>query len=236
MRQIVLDTETTGLDPAQDHRIIEIACVEIVNRRRTTRMFHRFLQPDRDIDSAAQEVHGITRDRLATEPRFPEIAGELQQFLAAAELIIHNAEFDIGFLNYEFQRAGLESIRLADSHSVTDTLQLARRLHPGQRNTLDALCKRYNIDNSARGRHSALLDAELLADVYLAMTGGQTAFSLDSAPIAGSPGGKTPRLSREGITLARIQPTRDELRAHEEELELIDTICPDGAMWRHLDG
>jgi DNA polymerase-3 subunit epsilon len=234
MRQVVLDTETTGLETAQDHRIIEIGCVEIVNRRRTTRTFHRYVQPDRDIDSAAQEVHGITRERLAREPRFPEIARDLQAFLEGAELIIHNADFDVGFLNYEFERAGFGATRLAEVHKITDTLLLARRLHPGQRNTLDALCKRYNIDYSARERHSALLDAELLADVYLAMTGGQAALSLESAPLAGTDKHAMARLSREGLTLALVQATPEELQAHEEELRLIDKSCPEGALWRRL--
>ena len=234
MRQVVLDTETTGLETEQDHRIIEIGCVELVNRRRTTRTFHRYLQPDRDIDSAAQEVHGITRESLANAPRFPEVALELQQFLAGAELIIHNAEFDVGFLNHEFERAGYVPTRLRDSHEITDTLALARRLHPGQRNTLDALCKRYSVDNSAREQHSARLDAQLLADVYLAMTGGQAALSLDTGSLVGASPRPIVRMSRDGISLQLVQATPEELQAHEEELQLIDKSCAQGALWRNL--
>jgi DNA polymerase-3 subunit epsilon len=234
MRQVVLDTETTGLEIEQDHRIIEIGCVEIVNRRRTTRTFHRYLQPDRDIDSAAQDVHGITRESLADAPRFPEIALELQQFLAGATLVIHNAEFDVGFLNHEFERAGYVPTRFQESHEITDTLALARRLHPGQRNTLDALCKRYNVDNSAREQHSARLDAELLADVYLAMTGGQAALSLDADPLVGTTTRPVAKLSRDGIELQLVQATPEEVQAHEAELRLIDNSCPEGALWRNL--
>jgi DNA polymerase-3 subunit epsilon len=178
MRQIVLDTETTGLDPAQGHRVIEIGCIEIENRRLTGRHFHCYLNPDREIDEGAVQVHGITSTFLADKPRFRQVAADFLQFVSEAELIIHNAPFDIGFLNCELKLAGVQYGRLEDYCSVVDTLTMARKKHPGQRNSLDALCKRYEVDNSQRDLHGALLDAEILADVYLLMTGGQTSFQL----------------------------------------------------------
>ena len=180
MRQIVLDTETTGLSTAQGHRIIEIGCVEIVNRRLTGREFHRFLNPDRDIDEGAERVHGISRASLDTEPRFPEVVDEFLQFLTGAELVIHNAEFDVGFIEHELKLMEHPRPAITEHASVLDTLLLAREMHPGQRNSLDALCKRYEVDASKRDVHGALIDADLLARVYLAMTGGQTALSLDA--------------------------------------------------------
>ncbi len=180
MRQIVLDTETTGLSTGQGHRIIEIGCVELVNRRLTGREFHRFLNPDRDIDQGAERVHGIGRADLATQPRFPEVAEELLEFMAGAELVMHNADFDVGFLEHELTLMQHPKPRLDLHCRVLDTLSLARELHPGQRNSLDALCKRYAIDASKREVHGALIDAELLARVYLAMTGGQTILVLDA--------------------------------------------------------
>lgn len=178
-RQIVLDTETTGLEVELDHRIVEIGCVELRARRPTGRDFHRFLNPQRTIDAGAQEVHGIDLERLADKPTFAEIADELIDYLRGAELIIHNAPFDVGFLDAEFARAGRRE-RIAQLCTVTDSLLLARRLHPGQRNGLDALCKRYQVNNSHRELHGALLDARLLAEVWLAMTGGQAALGLDA--------------------------------------------------------
>jgi DNA polymerase-3 subunit epsilon len=178
MRQIVLDTETTGLDPAQGHRVIEIGCIEIENRRLTGRHFHCYLNPDREIDEGAVQVHGITSTFLADKPRFSQVAADFLQFVSEAELIIHNAPFDIGFLNCELKLAGVQFGRLEDYCSVVDTLTMARKKHPGQRNSLDALCKRYEVDNSQRDLHGALLDAEILADVYLLMTGGQTSLQL----------------------------------------------------------
>lgn len=177
-RQIVLDTETTGLEVEQGHRIIEIGCVELRDRRLTRSQFHHYLNPDRIIDAGAVEVHGIGNELLADKPRFVDIVEELIAYLRDAELIIHNAGFDVGFLDAEFERAGrLE--RIAGLCKVTDTLSLARQLHPGGRATLDALCKRYAVDNSNRGLHGALLDARLLADVYLGMTGGQSKLLLE---------------------------------------------------------
>lgn len=178
-RQIVLDTETTGLEVEQGHRIIEIGCVELKNRRPTGNNFHRYVNPGREIDPGAVQVHGITNEFLADKPDFAGIAQELWAYLEGAELIIHNAPFDVGFLNREFQRFG-ETRRLDEICSITDTVSMARRLHPGQKANLDALCRRYGVDNSNRDFHGALLDARLLADVYLAMTGGQSRLTLDA--------------------------------------------------------
>jgi DNA polymerase-3 subunit epsilon len=180
MRQIVLDTETTGLSTAQGHRIIEIGCVELVNRRLTGREFHRFLNPDREIDFGAERVHGLSRADLEHQPRFRDVVEELLAFLADAELVMHNAEFDVGFLEHELALMQHPKPRLSLHCRILDTLALAREMHPGQRNTLDALCKRYEVDASKRDVHGALIDAELLARVYLAMTGGQTALVLDA--------------------------------------------------------
>ena len=185
MRQVVLDTETTGLSAAHGHRIIEIGCLELVDRRLTGREFHRFLNPDRDIDEGAEAVHGISRADLETEPRFPEIVDDLLEFLKGAELVIHNATFDIGFIEHELRLMKHPKPKI-DAHAmVLDTLTLARKIHPGQRNSLDALCKRYQIDASKRDVHGALIDSELLANVYLAMTGGQTALLLDEETSVG---------------------------------------------------
>jgi len=177
MRQIVLDTETTGLEPSQGHRIIEIGCVELVNRRLTGNHYHQYLQPDREIDPGAVDVHGITNEFLADKPRFNDVMEDFLAFVSGAELVIHNAPFDVGFLNHELRLAAYGKT-IADLCGVTDTLMLARKLHPGQKNNLDALCRRYGIDNSQREKHGALLDAEILADVYLAMTGGQSDLGL----------------------------------------------------------
>ncbi len=182
MRQIVLDTETTGLSTAHGHRIIEIGCLELVNRRLTGSEFHRFLNPDRDIDEAAERVHGISREDLEIAPRFPEIVDELLEYLRGAELVIHNASFDVGFLEHELKLMKHPQPKIEDHATVLDTLALARKLHPGQRNSLDALCKRYEVDASRRDVHGALIDSELLAYVYLAMTSGQATLSLDEEP------------------------------------------------------
>lgn len=173
MRQIVLDTETTGLLVEEHHRIIEIACVELVNRKLTGKTFHYYLNPEREIDAEAQAIHGITQQFLQDKPMFRTVAAELIEFIKGSELIIHNAPFDVGFMNNELSKTG-KTWKLLDRYcKITDTLMLARQLHVGQRNSLDALCKRYGIDNSGRQLHGALLDAHLLAEVYLAMTGGQ---------------------------------------------------------------
>ena len=223
MRQIVLDTETTGLSTSHGHRIIEIGCIELVNRRLTGREFHRFLNPDREIDEGAEAVHGISRRDLETAPRFPEIVDDLLDFLKDAELVIHNAEFDVGFLEHELQLMQHAQPKITHHATVLDTLKVARQMHPGQRNSLDALCKRYEVDASKRDVHGALIDAELLARVYLAMTGGQTALSLDAdveqaaRSVQASIGAQ-----RDGdLNLAVIRASADEVASHEEMLENI---------------
>ncbi len=237
MRQVVLDTETTGLEVLRGHRIIEIGCVELVNRRHTNRNFHRYIQPDREIDEAAVEIHGITNQRLSDAPRFHEIAAEFVDFVSGAELIIHNAEFDIGFLDQEFRLAGLTSTTVAKLCPVVDTLPMARQIHPGQRNSLDALCRRYDVDNSGRDFHGALLDAQLLADVYLSMTGGQGALSLDSAAGSVSTGRDDgQRFARApGLRLTVVRATRAEIEAHERQLDRIATACGGSPLWRRED-
>jgi DNA polymerase III subunit epsilon len=240
MRQIVLDTETTGLDPKEGHRLIEIGCVELVDRRLTRNQFHHYLQPDREIDAGAVEVHGITNEMLRDKPRFPEIADAFLAYVTGSELIIHNAAFDLGFLDHELARWRPGWLRLADLCEVTDTLAMARRLHPGQRNSLDALCKRYGVDNSHRDLHGALLDAEILADVYLAMTGGQVTMQLGGEADA-EPGRPSSAARHRG----QLAPDRPRLRvvaadasalsAHEERLRAIDSASPDGCLWMRLE-
>lgn len=223
MRQIVLDTETTGLEVTQGHRIIEIGCVELVARRPTGRHFHRYINPEREIDEGATEVHGITLDKLRREPTFAAIAADFLAFTNGAELVIHNAPFDVGFLNAEIARLPGEQPAIERAHRVLDTLALARELHPGQRNSLDALCKRYGIDNSKRELHGALLDARILADVYLAMTGGQSALALgESANKFLRATETTPRWVREaGAALKVVEPDAAELAAHAAMIERI---------------
>lgn len=223
-RQIILDTETTGLDPKEGHRIIEIGCVEMVNRRLTGRNFHQYLQPDREIDAGAIEVHGITNDFLADKPRFDAIMGALLDYLRGAELIIHNAPFDIGFLNHELRLVNSSHPPLTDLCTVTDTLRMARQLFPGQRASLDALCKRYEINNTHRTLHGALLDAEILADVYLAMTGGQVSLLLggEEEGNSGNVGGAGIRRVLADVSRLRVIPASgDELTAHAERLAAI---------------
>lgn len=229
-RQIVLDTETTGLEPEQGHRIIEIGCVEMVERRLTGNNFHQYLQPDRQIDTAAIEVHGITNEFLADKPRFSEVAADFLDYIRGAELIIHNAPFDVGFLDHELARLSLPTGRIDQLCSVTDTLVMAKSMHPGQRNSLDALCKRYAIDNSHRELHGALLDAEILADVYLRMTGGQVTLSLDSeGGEAGTvAGADIRRLAQGRQPLKVVVANPQELAAHEARLESLGETC----VWR----
>jgi len=236
MRQVVLDTETTGLDWQKGHRIIEIGCVELVNRRKTDRTYHQYLNPERAIDEAAQEVHGLSGEDLADKPLFADIADDFLDFVGDAELIIHNAEFDVGFLDNELRTVELTARQLAESNTILDTLILARQIHPGQRNSLDALCRRYTVDNSRRDLHGALLDARLLADVYLAMTGGQATLLLDAADGAASqhrPKGRQ-RVDRSGLDLVVVDATDEELRQHEVQLDLLDNASPAGALWRRL--
>lgn len=236
MRQIVLDTETTGLEPQDGHRIIEIGCVEVVNRRLTGNRYHRYLQPDREIDAGAEEVHGITNAFLADKPRFEDVAEELLEFLGGAELVIHNAPFDVGFLNHELMRLGEPGRRLESYCSVLDTLELARRLHPGQKCSLDALCRRYAVDNSQRELHGALLDAEILADVYLAMTGGQVRLSLGSGREAGGTRRETIRRVNPGRPPLRVvRAAPEELSAHEARLDAIQGASG-ACLWRKLEG
>src|ERR1700719_1105956 len=216
MRQVVLDTETTGLEVEQQHRVIEIGCVELFNRRRTGRTYHRYLNPERDIDLGAQQVHGLTREKLARAPTFLQVHPEFLEFIRDAELIIHNAPFDIAFLNAELARIELAH-KVDELCRVLDTLALARQMHPGQRNSLDALCKRYSVDNSHREYNGALLDARILAEVYLAMTGGQAMFTLSAE--SDSSGAKARRAAAparyaEGARITVIKATEDEMAAH----------------------
>jgi DNA polymerase-3 subunit epsilon len=239
MRQVVLDTETTGLEPEQGHRVIEIGCVELVNRRKTGRKFHRYLRPDRLIDRAAQHVHGITDEFLAQQPRFAEVVDELLEFISGAELVIHNAAFDIAFLDaelrllHEMQRLPGPARKMSDLCTVIDTLPLARQMHPGQRNSLDALCKRYSVDNSHRELHGALLDAQILLDVYLAMTGGQTALILgEVTEINVSVSHEQATAARPRGVLRVVRASEDELAAHERILGVIDKISGGKTVWR----
>ncbi len=233
MRQIVLDTETTGLEVTAGHRVIEIGCVELLNRRSTGRHFHRYLNPERDIDAGAQAVHGISRARLEQEPRFAEIAAELLEFVSGAELIIHNAPFDLGFLDAELARLTGDVRRLASVCTVLDTLVLAREMHPGQRNSLDALCKRYQVDNSRRELHGALLDARILADVYLAMTGGQSSLALAEAPAAlDENGAANVKLQRPVAGLKVMRASAVELAAHEKMLDMLTKSSAGACVWR----
>lgn len=230
MRHIVLDTETTGLETAEGHRIIEIGAVEIVNRRPTGRTCHHYLNPDRDIDQGALDVHGITLESLRDKPRFHDVAEELLAFVRDSTLIIHNAPFDVGFLNYELGLLRHAIADIATICEVLDTLVLARNMHPGQKNSLDALCRRYEIDNSQRQYHGALLDAEILADVYLAMTGGQAALSLDTAAEPGAVATAQP-VVRPGAPLKVIRASADELAAHETRLAAIEAASGGQCIW-----
>jgi len=232
MRQIALDTETTGLEPDLGHRIIEIGCVELVNRRPTGRHFHKYIDPERLIDEGAASVHGITREFLQGKPKFAEIVEELVQFIDGAELVIHNAAFDTAFLDAELLRIPGTPRTIAKLCRVLDTLALARSMHPGQRNNLDALCKRYSIDNSRRELHGALLDARILADVYLAMTGGQAALALAESTAAG--GGveiSVRAVVRPAIPLVVIAADEAELAAHAAMLAVIAKASGGKCLW-----
>jgi DNA polymerase-3 subunit epsilon len=236
MREVVLDTETTGLEPAEGHRVIEIGCVEIEARRLTGRHYHIYLQPDREIDPEAVRVHGITNDFLADKPRFPDVSEEFFAFLGDARLVIHNAPFDLGFLDNEARLLGRNG-HLTDHHPVCDTLMMARRMFPGQRASLDALCKRFEVDNSGRSVHGALLDAELLARVYLAMTAGQESLSLESA--GAQPAG--PVRAASGITAGRSRATlpvvaasAEELAAHQRYLDAMEA-AGGPVLWHSLE-
>jgi DNA polymerase-3 subunit epsilon len=235
MRQIVLDTETTGLEPEEGHRIIEIGCVEIVSRRLTGNHYHQYLQPDREIDAGAGEVHGITAEFLADKPRFADVLPDFLEYIRDSELIIHNAAFDVGFINHELRLYDPAHSALERFCTITDTLQLARRMHPGQRNSLDALCKRYSIDNTQRTLHGALLDAEILADVYLAMTGGQVALELGAGSAAESrPQNRRQQRQDLDVDLVVHQADAGELAEHEA---LLAHIRESGGrcLWDDLD-
>jgi DNA polymerase-3 subunit epsilon len=236
MRQIVLDTETTGLEPSEGHRIIEIGCVELIDRRITGNTYHQYIQPDREIDAGAVEVHGITNESLADKPRFADVAGEFLEFIRGAELVIHNAPFDVGFINHEFKQLAVSPGTVGEHCKVLDTLALARRMHPGQRNSLDALCKRYEIDNSQRELHGALLDAEILADVYLMMTGGQVSLSLDSRMDShGNQRAEIQRVAADREPLRIIRASESECMAHTERMQAIEKACDGSSVWRQLE-
>lgn len=234
MRQIVLDTETTGIDPSQGHRIIEIGCVEVIERQLTGRHYHVYVNPEREVEAEAISVHGITNDFLADKPFFRDVADEFFSFIEGAELVIHNAAFDVGFMDSEFGRLKPRRVT-ADHCSILDTLAIARKKHPGQKNNLDALCKRYGIDNSSRELHGALLDAEILADVYLLMTGGQTALLLDAGTDSEGGVGTIRRLAADRRPLRVVRASDAEDQAHRAMLE---TIAAAGgqALWNTLEG
>ncbi len=234
MRQVVLDTETTGLEIEEGHRIIEIGCVEIIGRKLTRRHFHQYINPERDIDDGALEVHGITREFLADKPKFPDIWDSFLEFVDGSELIIHNAAFDLAFLNQEMKllRAGLG--KLTDYCGVIDSLEIARHKHPGQKNNLDALCKRYSVDNSQRELHGALLDAEILADVYLLLTGGQVALGLGVENESTISNETRVRIDANRPRLRVIKPSVEELAAHEAKLDRLDKTSEAGSLWRSL--
>src|SRR3990167_1223076 len=223
MRQIVLDTETTGLDPKLGHRVIEIGGVELIDRRLTGRHFHEYINPEREVEKEALEIHGITNEFLADKPTFKEVAEHLITFIAEAELIIHNAPFDVNFLEHEFKLARAEIKRVRQICKVFDTLVLARKMHPGQRNSLDALCKRYHIDNSHRELHGALLDAEILAQIYLAMTGGQANLFADALVQEKQAESvlQTTELKQRRNNLIILKPTAEELAAHQEIIQIL---------------
>jgi len=231
MRQIFLDTETTGLDPAQGHRIIEIAAVEVIDRRLTNNHFHVYLNPDREIDLGAQQVHGISLEFLQDKPRFPDVAAEFLDFIAGGELVIHNAPFDVGFLDHELGMIGLPKLRQG-CEGVVDTLKMAKDMRPGQRNNLDALCRHFGVDNSARTLHGALLDAELLADVYLAMTRGQESLMMDIAEPK-TAAGDTPSVVRT-VPLQVLLADEAELQSHQQYLTGLDKAAGGASLWTQL--
>lgn len=231
MRYVVLDTETTGMPVTDGHKIIEIGCVELQGRKYTGRTFHHYIQPNREVDQGAMAVHGISDEFLQGKPVFADIADEFFEFIAGAELVIHNAPFDLGFINYEFEQAGYADRADITRHcTVLDTLLMARDRHPGQRNTLDALCTRYHIDNSSRTLHGALLDAEILADVFLAMTGGQTDLSLGANGSGYNHGSTIRRLKQPG-NLPVLAATEQELQEHLQSLQRLEKASAKKISW-----
>lgn len=223
MRQIVLDTETTGIEPKEGHRIIEIGCVEVINRKLTGNHFHVYINPQRRVEQEAIDVHGITNEFLTDKPLFADVAQDFIEFIRGGQLVIHNAAFDVGFMDHEFgMNPSTKSVKTADICSVLDSLLLARKMHPGQKNNLDALCKRYGIDNSHRELHGALLDAEILADVYLLMTGGQTKLNLAGKNNGGEDDATAiRRVKRNGNKLKVISASADEIKQHEARLDIV---------------
>lgn len=234
MRQVVLDTETTGLEVEEGHRIIEIGCVEIVGRKLTRRHYHQYINPDRDIDDGALEVHGITRQFLQDKPHFEEVWETFLEFVKGSELVIHNAAFDVAFIDHEMSLMSRSLGSLTDYCGVVDSLEIARHKHPGQKNNLDALCKRYNVDNSQRDLHGALLDAEILADVYLLMTGGQVTLGLGEE--VESPGVTSPamKLDENRPRLKVIKASVEEVARHAAKLDELDKSIEGGSLWRRL--
>ena len=229
MRKIVLDTETTGLDPRQGHRVIELAAIELDGRKVSVRRFHRYLNPEREIDAGAAAVHGLTYERLQNEAKFADIASSFLEFIEGAELIIHNAPFDIGFLNHELGLLGLPLLQ----NAVTDTLKVAREMHPGKKNSLDALCGRYEIDNAHRTLHGALLDTELLAEVYFAMTRGQESLLGEDVHKTRQPAVLSIDASRPKLRV--LQPSAEELAEHAQQLADIDKASKGSCLWLQLE-
>ena len=234
MRLVVLDTETTGLEPKAGHRIIEIGAVEIVDRRLTGNHYHQYINPERRIDAGAQEVHGITNEFLNDKPLFGAVVDEFLEFVSGAELVIHNSAFDLGFLNNELRLNKSRLKQLEHVCAVTDSLALARHKHPGQSNSLDALCRRYGVDNSSRSLHGALLDAEILADVFLLMTGGQTGlFAQDEDDAEARAGAARDRRQVQRPDLPIVLARADEVAAHEALLDGLDKVAGEGgSLWR----
>lgn len=236
MRQVVLDTETTGLEPSQGHRVIEIGAIELIDRRPTGERYHQYINPDREVEQGALEVHGIDDQFLRGKPRFAEISDGFLAFVRGAELIIHNAPFDLGFLNWELSLMNAPQPVLEEQCAVLDTLELAREMHPGMRNSLDALCRRYDVDNSRRDLHGALLDAGILAEVYLRMTGGQTSLALElnsAAAAGGASVGVDVGLERPPVRVLRAAPV--ELEAHSERLDQLEAKLGEPSVWRRCD-
>jgi DNA polymerase-3 subunit epsilon len=232
MRQIVLDTETTGIDPSEGHRIIEIGCVELMERQPTGRHYHVYINPQREVEAEAITIHGITNEFLVDKPVFSDVSDEFFEFIKGAELVIHNAAFDVGFMDAEFAR--LKSKRKTAEHcGVVDSLAIARKKHPGQKNSLDALCKRYGVDNSSRELHGALLDAEILADVYLLLTGGQTALSLDANSDLAGGGLAVRRLSQDRKPLPIVTANDEEAAEHDKFMEVLAKKAGD-TVWNRL--
>ena len=231
-RLVVLDTETTGLEPKEGHRIIEIGCVELIDRRLTGNRYHQYIQPDREIDDAAIEVHGISNEFLADKPRFSEIYQDFLAFVKGADLVIHNAAFDVGFINHEFTQLHSPPKAINEYCGIIDSLALARRLHPGQKNNLDALCARYHVDNTHRELHGALLDAEILAQVYLAMTGGQVSLRLNAGEGDSDDAEERVRkIKREPGALVVLRADADELAAHQDQLAFIQESSGKQLTW-----